>query len=163
MLRRLEARGEISGGRFVSGFAGEQFALPEAATLLRRHREDRDQALLAVCGSDPLNLVGLIVPGERVPALPGNRILYRGGAAVGITSVCSASPLVLQAACEQAADDGAAVLVEATSNQVDQFGGYTGMRPADFRDLVHGIADRLRSLELVRGLFADVPVGLQQG
>lgn len=67
---------------------------------------------------------------------------HRGGAAVGITSVCSASPLVLQAACEQAADDGAAVLVEATSNQVDQFGGYTGMRPADFRDLVHGIADR---------------------
>jgi D-tagatose-1,6-bisphosphate aldolase subunit GatZ/KbaZ len=67
---------------------------------------------------------------------------HRGGEAVGMASVCSASPFVLQAACEQAVADGAALLVEATSNQVDQFGGYTGMRPADFRDLVHGIADR---------------------
>ncbi|GLY94040.1 D-tagatose-bisphosphate aldolase, class II, non-catalytic subunit [Actinoplanes sp. NBRC 103695] len=67
---------------------------------------------------------------------------HRGGQAVGITSVCSANPLVLQAACEQAVADDTAVLIEATSNQVDQFGGYTGMRPADFRDLVHGIADR---------------------
>ncbi|SER14031.1 ATP-dependent helicase Lhr and Lhr-like helicase [Solimonas aquatica] len=82
VLRRLEARGEIAGGRFVSLFAGEQFALPEAATALRRFREDRDEALAVVCGSDPLNLLGLILPGERVPALPGNRILYRGGIAV---------------------------------------------------------------------------------
>ena len=67
---------------------------------------------------------------------------HRGGEAVGVTSVCSANPLVLQAACEQAAADGTAVLIEATSNQVDQFGGYTGMTPATFRDLVHGIADR---------------------
>ena len=67
---------------------------------------------------------------------------HRDGQAVGMTSVCSASPLVLQAACEHAVADDAAVLVEATSNQVDQFGGYTGMRPADFRDLVYGIADR---------------------
>jgi D-tagatose-1,6-bisphosphate aldolase subunit GatZ/KbaZ len=67
---------------------------------------------------------------------------HHGGQAVGITSVCSASPLVLQAACEHAVAEDAAVLVEATSNQVDQFGGYTGMRPADFRDLVRGIADR---------------------
>jgi len=66
---------------------------------------------------------------------------HRAGEAVGITSVCSASPLVLQAACEHAVADGTAVLVEATSNQVDQFGGYTGMRPADFRDLVHAIAN----------------------
>ena len=63
------------------------------------------------------------------------------GQGVGITSVCSANPLVIRAACEQAAADGAGVLIEATSNQVDQFGGYTGMRPADFRDLVYGIAD----------------------
>ena len=66
---------------------------------------------------------------------------HRGGRAVGVTSVCSASPLVIQAACEQAVDDDAAVLIEATSNQVDQFGGYTGMLPADFRDLVLDIAD----------------------
>jgi D-tagatose-1,6-bisphosphate aldolase subunit GatZ/KbaZ len=66
---------------------------------------------------------------------------HEAGAAVGLTSVCSAHPLVLRAAVEQAAADGGWVLVEATSNQVDQFGGYTGMRPADFRDLVHAIAD----------------------
>jgi len=66
---------------------------------------------------------------------------HRAGRAVGVTSVCSASPLVIQAACEQAVEDGTAVLIEATSNQVDQFGGYTGMLPADFRDLVLDIAD----------------------
>ena len=62
----------------------------------------------------------------------------RGG---GITSVCSAHPLVLEAALRQAADDGGVALIEATSNQVDQHGGYTGLTPADFRDLVHDLAD----------------------
>ncbi len=61
---------------------------------------------------------------------------------VGLTSVCSAHPLVLEAAVVQARDTGGYVLVEATSNQVDQTGGYTGMRPADFAQLVHGIASR---------------------
>ena len=60
----------------------------------------------------------------------------KAGEAFGVTSICSAHPLVLEAAMRQASDDGSHVLVEATSNQVDQFGGYTGMRPADFRDLV---------------------------
>jgi ATP-dependent Lhr-like helicase len=78
-LRRLEARGEIRGGRFVSGFAGEQFALLDAATELTKHREDRDQALVVIAGCDPLNLSGVILPGERVPALPGHRLLLRGG------------------------------------------------------------------------------------
>jgi D-tagatose-1,6-bisphosphate aldolase subunit GatZ/KbaZ len=68
-------------------------------------------------------------------------LAHKAGAAVGVTSVCSAHPLVLAAAMHQAAEDGTSVLIEATSNQVDQFGGYTGMRPADFRDLVHRIAD----------------------
>ena len=67
---------------------------------------------------------------------------HRSGEPVGIASVCSASPLVIQAACEQAVADGSAVLVEATSNQVDQFGGYTGLRPDGFRDLVHTLADQ---------------------
>ena len=66
---------------------------------------------------------------------------HRAGHGGGITSVCSANPLVIRAACEQAVADDAAVLIEATSNQVDQFGGYTGMHPADFRDLVHAIAE----------------------
>jgi D-tagatose-1,6-bisphosphate aldolase subunit GatZ/KbaZ len=60
----------------------------------------------------------------------------------GITSVCSSHPLVLEAAIRQAVEDGSVVLIEATSNQVDQHGGYTGMRPADFRDLVLDTADR---------------------
>jgi D-tagatose-1,6-bisphosphate aldolase subunit GatZ/KbaZ len=67
---------------------------------------------------------------------------HKAGEAVGIYSVCSAHPTVVQAAVEQAGADGSYVLIEATSNQVDQFGGYTGLRPAGFRDLVFGIADQ---------------------
>lgn len=85
VLRRLEARGEIRGGRFVSGFSGEQFALPEAAGSLRRFREEKDDELVVVCGSDPLNLTGIIVPSERVPALPGNRVLLRNGTPVAVS------------------------------------------------------------------------------
>jgi D-tagatose-1,6-bisphosphate aldolase subunit GatZ/KbaZ len=68
---------------------------------------------------------------------------HRAGQPVGVTSVCSAHPLVLEAAVAQCLDDGSLLLVEATSNQVDQFGGYTGLRPADFRDLVHDIVERV--------------------
>lgn len=67
---------------------------------------------------------------------------HKAGEPVGVYSVCSAHPTVVQAAIEQAEADGGYVLIEATSNQVDQFGGYTGLRPADFRDQVLGIADR---------------------
>jgi D-tagatose-1,6-bisphosphate aldolase subunit GatZ/KbaZ len=67
---------------------------------------------------------------------------HKSGEAVGIYSVCSAHPTVVQAAIEQADADRSYVLIEATSNQVDQFGGYTGLRPAQFRDLVLGIADQ---------------------
>ncbi|MHA3023373.1 D-tagatose-bisphosphate aldolase, class II, non-catalytic subunit [Mycobacterium sp. BMJ-28] len=67
---------------------------------------------------------------------------HKAGAPVGTYSVCSAHPTVVAAAIAQAAADGSHVLIEATSNQVDQFGGYTGLRPAQFRDLVFEIADR---------------------
>lgn len=67
----------------------------------------------------------------------------KAGKAHGITSVCSAHPLVLEAAVLQARETGRPLLIEATSNQVDQYGGYTGLRPAQFRDLVHRTADRL--------------------
>src|SRR5579862_5595024 len=60
----------------------------------------------------------------------------RRGISAGIYSVCSAHPWVIRAAAQQAADTGALMLVEATSNQVNQFGGYTGMRPAKFRSFV---------------------------
>jgi D-tagatose-1,6-bisphosphate aldolase subunit GatZ/KbaZ len=66
-----------------------------------------------------------------------------GGRRAGITSVCSAHPLVIEAALAQGVADRTPVLIEATSNQVDQFGGYTGLRPADFRGLVEGIAQRV--------------------
>ncbi len=80
VLRRLEARGEIRGGRFVAGVSGEQFALPEAVSLLRTVRaEGRDGSLVSVSGADPLNLTGIITPGERVPSVTGNRVVYRDG------------------------------------------------------------------------------------
>ncbi|MGI8894210.1 MAG: DEAD/DEAH box helicase [Casimicrobiaceae bacterium] len=80
VLRRLEARGDIRGGRFVAGVSGEQFALPEAVGLLREtRRAPLSNVLISVSGADPLNLVGVIVPGPKVPALTNNRVLYRDG------------------------------------------------------------------------------------
>jgi ATP-dependent Lhr-like helicase len=85
VYRRLEARGEIRGGRFVGGFSGEQYALPEAVGTLRAVRREEPQgALVAVSGADPLNLVGIIVPGDPVAGLAGNRVLYRDGVAVAV-------------------------------------------------------------------------------
>ncbi|MGE6994436.1 DEAD/DEAH box helicase [Pseudomonas sp. NPDC047961] len=80
VYHRLEARGDIRGGRFVAGVPGEQFALPEAVGLLRGVRK-RPLAgeMIAVSAVDPLNQVGTLLPGERVPAIAGNRILYRDG------------------------------------------------------------------------------------
>ncbi|KXU82310.1 ATP-dependent DNA helicase [Paraburkholderia monticola] len=80
VLQRLEARGVIRGGRFVNGLAGEQFALPEAIPLLREvRRQPNEGALICVAGSDPLNLVGTLLVGDKVPAVAGNRVLYRDG------------------------------------------------------------------------------------
>ena len=72
MLRRLEDRGEVRGGRFVAGFGGEQFALPEVLDSLRttRNREFEGSGV-AISGADPLNLIGILIRGERVPAIPG--------------------------------------------------------------------------------------------
>jgi len=78
--RRLEARGEIRGGRFVAGLSGEQFAAPEAVGLLREmRRKARDGEWVSLSAADPLNLLGLLTPGPRLPALAGNRVLYRDG------------------------------------------------------------------------------------
>src|SRR6202030_2904751 len=67
-LRRLEDRGEIRGGRFVSGFLGEQFALPVAADSLRASRsQEATQEVIFLAAADPLNLVGIILPGDRIP------------------------------------------------------------------------------------------------
>ncbi|MDE3103920.1 MAG: DEAD/DEAH box helicase [Acidobacteriota bacterium] len=79
MLRRMESRGEVRGGRFVSGFAGEQFALPQAADSLRASRNRSTEDVVAVAAADPVNLIGVVLPGERVPAIPGRQVLYRNG------------------------------------------------------------------------------------
>jgi ATP-dependent Lhr-like helicase len=79
MLRRLEDRGEVRGGRFVSGFGGEQFALPEIIDSLRASpRHDVDESI-TIAGADPMNLFGVLIPGERVAAVPGRSGVYRAG------------------------------------------------------------------------------------
>jgi ATP-dependent Lhr-like helicase len=84
-FRRLEARGEIRGGRFVAGFTGEQFAAPEAIGLLRdTRRKPHSQSHVSLSGADPLNLVGILTPGARLPSLSGNRLLYRDGIPVAV-------------------------------------------------------------------------------
>jgi ATP-dependent Lhr-like helicase len=83
--RRLEARGEIRGGRFVAAVSGEQFAAPEAIGLLRDvRRRERSGALISLSGADPLNLVGILTPGPRLPALTGHRVLYRDGVPIAM-------------------------------------------------------------------------------
>jgi len=85
VFRRLEARGEIRGGRFVDGFSGEQYALPDAVGRLRAMRKQpRKGTLVSVSAADPLNLVGIATPGDRLPALSGNRLLYRDGEPIAI-------------------------------------------------------------------------------
>ena len=83
VYRRLEARGEIRGGRFVAGLPGEQFALPEAIALLRKARQTPAEArLVCLSAVDPLNQLGSALAGDKVPALAGNRVLYRDGVPV---------------------------------------------------------------------------------
>ncbi len=78
--RRLEARGEIRGGRFIAGFSGEQYAAPEAVALLREaRRRPYTEQYIALSGADPLNLLGIVTPGARLPSLAGNRLLYLDG------------------------------------------------------------------------------------
>src|SRR5262249_31474608 len=80
VYRRLEARGEIRGGRFVSGMSGEQFALGEAVDRLREtRRASRDGRLITISAADPLNLAGIVTTGDRVRAAATSRIVYKDG------------------------------------------------------------------------------------
>ncbi len=91
-FRRLEDRGEIRGGRFVDGFLGEQFALPIAVESVRAMRSlPLSSELMSVSAADPLNLVGILVPGERVPAISGKTVTYRDGVAVSPEAVVAAA------------------------------------------------------------------------
>ena len=86
VYRRLEARGEIRGGRFVAGVTGEQFALPDAVARLRAiRRAPRTGKLVAISAADPLNLLGIVTPGERVPAIASNRIVFEDGAPLAVS------------------------------------------------------------------------------
>ena len=85
VYRRLEARGEIRGGRFVAGFAGEQYALPEAVGALRdMRRKPSSDAWVSLSGADPLNLAGILTPGSKLAALTTNRLLYRDGIPIAL-------------------------------------------------------------------------------
>ncbi len=94
VYRRMEARGELRGGRFVAGLVGEQFALPEAVALLRQVRKrEADGAMLVLSATDPLNLAGTLLPGEKVPRTPGNRLLLRDGIALAAWTGSEFRPL----------------------------------------------------------------------
>ena len=85
-LRRMEARGTIRGGRFVSGFSGEQFAHPDAVDVLRGVRKQRPTGQpVRISAADPLNLTAVVLPGPRVPAIPANSVTYIDGAVAAET------------------------------------------------------------------------------
>jgi ATP-dependent Lhr-like helicase len=93
-LRRLEDRGEIRGGRFVSGFLGEQFALPVAVESLRAMRKQQPSGeIVTVSAADPLNLVGILVPGERVASNSGKFVSFRDGVALAAEERTSVIPI----------------------------------------------------------------------
>jgi ATP-dependent Lhr-like helicase len=96
VYRRLEARGEIRGGRFVNGASGEQFALPEAIGLLRSMRNTASKTegeLIVINAADPLNLVGILTPGARITAITANRILLRDGLPIAALVAGEVKPL----------------------------------------------------------------------
>jgi ATP-dependent Lhr-like helicase len=93
--RRLEARGEIRGGRFVSGLSGEQFALSEAVAELRAvRRTPGDGALVSISAADPLNLSGIVTAGDRIPGIASLRVIYRDGVPIAVDERQSIRPLV---------------------------------------------------------------------
>lgn len=114
VYRRLEARGEIRGGRFIAGSTGEQFALPDAIALMRQlRRQPADETLICLAATDPANLLGTIVPGPRLARVAGSRVLYRAGVPIAtsvggqVESLVDLSPAELHAATRALALDPA--------------------------------------------------------
>jgi len=102
VFRRLEARGEIRGGRFVGGFSGEQFASPDAVHLLRSiRRTPPDGAMVSINAADPLNMLGIVVPGRRLSPAASNRLLYRDGVPVAMLEAKQIQFLIEMTAAEQ--------------------------------------------------------------
>jgi ATP-dependent helicase Lhr and Lhr-like helicase len=122
VYRRLEARGEIRGGRFVNGMSGEQFALPEAVERLRDvRRSAADERLTVIGGADPLNLTGVITSGERLRTSTATRIVYRNGTPVG---AMEGDMLRMLAPLEPG--DAANVAAAAAGRHVPVTSGYVG-------------------------------------
>jgi ATP-dependent Lhr-like helicase len=95
VYRRMELKGEVRGGRFVSGYVGEQFALPEAVEALRAIKKNPGSAAgveIKLSACDPLNLSGVILPGPRVPAVPSTFILFRDGLPVRVVTAKGPRP-----------------------------------------------------------------------
>jgi len=87
VLRRLESQGHVRGGRFVAGVSGEQYALPDSVPLMRAVRQKTpDGSLISLSAADPLNLLGIVTPGERLAALSGNRLVLRDGVPIAVQS-----------------------------------------------------------------------------
>ena len=129
VYRRLEARGEIRGGRFVTGMSGEQFALPEAVGQLRAIRRlQAEEQLVGLSAADPLNLTGLITPGDRVPALTSNRVLYRNG--IPILARVAGRNTSLVPGIEPSADLIHALVRKQSTPRLRSYLGLTGA-PAD--------------------------------
>src|SRR2546421_5782345 len=102
VYRRLEARGEIRGGRFIGGFSGEQFALADAVTLLRSIRRTAlDGSMISVSAADPLNLLGIVVSSGRLSPSSSNRVLYRDGVPIALQEAKEIRFLVEMTAAEQ--------------------------------------------------------------
>jgi ATP-dependent Lhr-like helicase len=107
-FRRLEDRGEIRGGRFVSGFVGEQFALPLAVESVREMRNlPTSNEVITISAADPMNLVGIIIPGERIPSIGPRAIRLRNGVYLAETALSSISTFS-KVFSEEAPDSGAA-------------------------------------------------------
>jgi ATP-dependent Lhr-like helicase len=132
VYRRLEARGEIRGGHFVSGVSGEQFALPEAIGLLRSIRKSPPKGeLIAISGADPLNLVGILTPGRRVAAIAANRILLRDGLPIAALEAGETITLEREAGeSERATEEDATLECRATIERALRIGSMpVGLRP----------------------------------
>jgi ATP-dependent Lhr-like helicase len=122
VYRRLEARGEIRGGRFVNGMSGEQFALPDAVERMREiRRGTADHALVVISAADPLNLTGIITPGDRIRATHGTRIAWRDGVAVSVMEGDYVRPLI-----DLGADDAMSAAAALAGRRVAASSGWVG-------------------------------------
>jgi ATP-dependent Lhr-like helicase len=122
VYRTLEARGEIRGGRFVSGMSGEQFALPDAVDRVRElRRSGPDDALITISAADPLNLTGIITGSERLRTAAGNRIVYRNG-----IPLAALEGDMLRTFAEVDPAIAADVAAAAAGRRVPVFSGYVG-------------------------------------